>query len=302
MARKRTSGGNPGNNWGRWGETDERGSANFATPERLAKAAALVRKGRVYSLALTLRARGLPVNPQRGLPVHLMSLDGGDFAAGFEIEGGFCTADDFLAMYTQTGTHLDGLAHVWYGDRLYNGFPANSVRSDGAAKLGIEKVGYLAGRGVLLDLAKHQGVPHLGPEQVITPDDLDRCAKHQATEVREGDIVLVRTGWLETYDDERPGEFWRSNPGLGIAAGEWLGDRKIAAIGVDNFAVEVHPSETGKIGPVHMRLIRDFGCHLMELVVLSELSRDEVHEFLFVVAPLPISGGTGSPVNPLAIC
>jgi len=301
MGDRKTKMGAPGN-WGRWGGADERGAANFATPERIARAAGLVKKGQVYSLALPLQRQGLPVNPERSSPTHLMSIDAGDFAAGLEIAGGFCTADDYLAMHTQTGTHLDGLAHVWYDDMLYNGFPANSVRSSGAGHLGIEKVGHLTGRGVLLDVATHLGVPHLAPGQVITPDDLEACAREQGTAVEEGDILLLRTGWLETYGDEHPDRFWQSNPGIGVDAGEWVGERNIAGIGVDNFAVEVHPSETGNIGPVHMRLIRDFGCYLMELVVLEALARDRVHEFLFVAAPLPIAGGTGSPINPLAIC
>ncbi|MDH6147353.1 kynurenine formamidase [Paraburkholderia sp. WSM4179] len=289
-------------NWGRWGRDDERGAANFATAEKLAAAAQLVRTGRAYSLALPLQPKGLPVNPERGVPVHLMSIDAGDFAAGFEIEGGFCTADDYFAMHTQTGTHIDGLGHVWYDEALFNGFPASSVRSNGAARLGIEKLKHLTGRGVLLDVAGYLGVEHLAPTHVITPEELEMCAKSQGTEVGEGDILLVRTGWLGTYRDDNPRAFWSSNPGLGIAAGEWVGAKRVAGIGMDNFAVEVHPSETGFIGPVHKRLIRDFGCFLMELVVLDELAHDKVYEFLFMAAPLPITGGTGSPINPLALC
>lgn len=291
------------NNWGRWGKEDQRGAANFASADRVFTAATtLVRTGKVYSLALKLQPQGLPVNPQRGAPVHLMSIDAGDFAAGFEIEGGFCTADDYFAMHTQTGTHIDGLGHVWYDDKLYNAFPANSVRSSGACCLGIEKLGHLTGRGVLLDVAGYLGVSHLEGGRPITPEELEGCARSQGTAVREGDILMVRTGWLGTYDDNEPNKFWRTNPGIGITAGEWVGKRRVAGIGVDNFAVEVHPSETGKIGPVHMRLIRDFGCYLMELVVLDELARDRQYEFMFVAAPLPITGGTGSPINPLALC
>ena len=289
-------------NWGRWGPDDERGAANFVNAEQLLAAAGLVHRGKAYSLALTLQAKGMPVNPQRSAPVHLMSIDGGDFAAGHQIEGGFCTADDYLAMHTQTGTHIDGLGHVWYGGTLYNGFDANGIRSSGAARLGIDKLGHLCGRGVLLDLAGHRGVPWLDGGYAITPEDLQACAQAQGTELRQGDIVLVRTGWLESYRDDNPADFWCANPGLGVAAGEWIGALGVAGIGLDNFALEVHPSETGLIGPVHMRLIRDFGIYLMELVKLDELARDRVHEFLFIAAPLPIAGGTGSPLNPLALC
>lgn len=289
-------------NWGRWGAEDERGAANFASPEKIAAAAGLVKTGRVYSLALPLQREGLPVNPERGAPVHLMSMDAGDFAAGFSIPGGFCTSDDYLAMFTQTGTHVDGLGHVWYQDKLYNGFEANAVKSSGAARLGIEKAIHMTGRGVLLDVARHLGLDHLPGGYAIHEAELRACAEAQGIEVREGDYLFVRTGWLETYRDEAPGEFWQSNPGIAIDAGEWVGRAGCCGIGADNFAVEVHPSETGKIGPVHMRLIRDYGMYLMELVKLEELAADGVHEFLFVAAPLPITGGTGSPINPLALC
>lgn len=287
-------------NWGRWGDADERGAANFITPDLLVAAAGLIRTGRVFSLALTLQKEGLPVAPARVVPTHLMSMDAGDFAAGYAIPGGFRTADDYLGMYTQTGTHIDGLGHVWYGDALYNGFPANSVRSSGAERLGMEKLVHLAGRGVLLDIAAHRGVPYLAGGAAIGAGELQDCAARQGVAVRAGDIVLIRTGWLETYRDDAPDAFWSANPGIGVEAAEWLGATGVAGIGVDNFAVEVHPSETGHIGPVHMRLIRDFGCYLMELVKLDALAAARVHEFFFVAAPLPIRGGTGSPINPLA--
>jgi kynurenine formamidase len=289
------------NNWGRWGTGDERGAANLISAQILRKAAGLVRSGITYSLALPVQHQGTPVSRQRVRPVHLMSQDAGDFQGGHTHPGGFCDADDFIALSTHTGTHIDALAHVWYEDRLYNDFPAKTVTSAGAQHLGIEKLRCLVGRGVLLDLCSHRNVDHLPDAEVIKPQELEACARAQQVELHEGDILLVRTGWIRTYDDKTPDAFFASNPGLGIEAAEWIGARGFAAVGADNFALEVHPSETGFIGPVHMRLIRDFGCYLMELMNLEDLARDGVREFLFVAAPLLVTGGVGSPINPVAI-
>ena len=290
-----------GNNWGRWGADDERGAANLISPEILRSAAGLVRRGIPYSLALPIQHQGTPVGRQRVRPIHLMSQDSGDFRDGHTHPGGFCDADDFIGLSTHTGTHIDALAHVWYADRLYNGFPASTVTSAGAQRLGIDKLRSLVGRGVLLDLCRYRDVDHLPAGEIIKPQELEACAQAQRVELHVGDVLLVRTGWIRTYDDKSPDAFFTSNPGLGIEAAEWAGAHGFAAIGADNFALEVHPSESGFIGPVHMRLIRDFGCYLMELMNLEELARDMVHEFLFVAAPLLVTGGVGSPINPIAI-
>lgn len=290
------------NNWGRWGAADERGTANHATPERLVSAAGLVRRGQVYSLSLPIQGHSVPVAPRRGPPQHFMTLDGGDYAAGLQRKSGFQASDDYLALYTHGSTHVDALAHVWYDGTLYNGFSANTVRSNGAAKCGIDKLGHLTGRGVLLDFARHRGVPHLPGGAVLGPGDFEDCAAAQGVELREGDIVLMRTGWLSTYTDRDPEAFFGSEPGIGLEAGEWIGQRGFAAIGADNYAVEAIPTENGVSAPVHRRLLRDYGCSLMELMVLDALAQDAVWEFMFVAAPLRITGGVGSPINPLAIC
>ncbi len=290
------------NNWGRWGKEDERGTANTITPERLAGAAGLVRRGRVYSLSLPVQAQAVPVLPRRAPTQHFMTLDGGDYAAGLQRKSGFQASDDYLALYTHGSTHIDALAHVWYDGTLYNGFSANTVRSTGAARCGIEKLGHLVGRGVLLDFCRYRGQTPLAGGTVLTPEDFEACAAAQGVALREGDVVLIRTGWLATFDELDPGPFFAAEPGIGLAAGEWIGAMGFAAIGADNYAVEAIPTETQATAPVHRRLIRDYGVSLMELMVLDKLAADEVWEFMFVAAPLAITGGVGSPINPLAIC
>ena len=289
------------NHWGRWGKEDERGAANFITPDGVRAAARLARRGRVYSLSLPVQATDVPVLPRRAPAQHFMTLDGGDYAAGLKRKGGWQTSDDYLALPVHGTTHIDALSHVWYDDQLYNGFPGNSVRSSGAQHCGIEKLRHLVGRGVLLDLCAHQGVESLAGGQVITPRDLESCAEAQGVTLSEGDIVLFRTGWRQTFTRDGNAAFFKQEPGIGKEAAEWIGRRCFAGIGSDNFGIEVIPVEGDTPGPVHRRLIRDFGVYLLELLDLDELARDRVYEFLFVAAPLMITGGVGSPLNPLAI-
>jgi kynurenine formamidase len=140
---------------------------------------------------MPLSARESPVYEGRTPIVHMMSVDGGDYAAGAEGDDGFKHADDYIAMFTHTGTHIDALAHVWYDDEIYNGYPANTVRSSGAPRCGIDKLRHLVGRGVLLDLPGYRNVKHLSGDDVIQPEELEACAKAQGVELRRGDILLI---------------------------------------------------------------------------------------------------------------
>lgn len=295
------SGAQPPGNWGRWGAEDERGAANLLTPELLRAAAGLVRRGRIYSLSLPVQSKGVPVGSRRSPPLHFMTLDGGDYAAGLKLRGGFQTSDDHVSLGTHVTTHIDALAHVWYDDRLYNGFAGDTVRSSGAKRCGIDKLRHLVGRGVLLDFCKLKASDPLPAGYAITPEDLRQCATLHGVALREGDIVLIRTGWQKTFAEKGNDAFFASEPGIGLAAAEWLAQAGVVAIGCDNYGVEVVPTEQGRPAPVHGLLLRDYGVYLMELLVLDEPARDEVHEFLFVAAPLAITGGAGSPLNPLAI-
>jgi kynurenine formamidase len=293
-------------NWGRWGGTDERGAANFAESDAVLRGASLVRRGVTYSLALPIRRNGVPVHPIRFPAMHFMTLDGGDFAAGVRIgEGEYQAADDYIVMGCHSGTHVDALSHVWYDDTLYNGFPASTVRSYGATRCGIEKLGSIVTRGVLLDVAAHQGVDHLVAGTVVTPRMLEECAQSSDIQIEPGDAVLIRTGWLSVFATD-PDLFNTASPGIGIEAARWLSERHIALVGSDNHAVEVSTGheryENDSPAPVcHKHLIRDCGTYILELLDLEQLSRDGVNQFLFVLAPLPIVGGVGSPVNPVAI-
>ena len=159
-------------NWQRWGSEDEKGAANLIQPADIVAASRLVRTGRVFSLAMPLDARNVPVSAGRAPPQHFMQTDGADYAAGLQRRDGYQATDDALAMSLHTGTHIDALAHIADGDFLYNGYPLSSVRSAGAKKLGMEKLRSLVGRGVLLDVCALRGVSPLPKGDLITAADL----------------------------------------------------------------------------------------------------------------------------------
>lgn len=291
-------------NWGRWGADDERGATNLITPERLVAAGGLIRKGAVFDLGIPLDSDGPQPGGARINPIRLMSENGQEQV----LPGGYRWADDYVFMPLQAGSQYDGLAHVHYDDLLYNGHPGDSVTVKGAAFNGIQhQAKGIAGRAVLLDIARLKEVDWLPAGTVITPADLDAaCAAHDVT-VGPGDILLFRTGYRRKFLTERdPASFMAGEPGLGLATAQWLRDHDVAVVGSDNWAVEVLPGERdGALFELHMILIRDMGLTLAELLDLEELAEDcaadGVYEFFFAGPPLKFTRGIGTPVNPLAI-
>jgi kynurenine formamidase len=285
-------------NWGRWGADDERGALNEMTPDVVLAAASLVRRGVVYSLGRELGGAGSDVQ-------HFMTLDGGDFSAGLDPErtgiGQPYAADSVLMPVHGAGTHVDALCHVWEGTEIFNGHPSSAVRSYGATRCGIENAPAFTLRGVLLDLPAVHGVDRLAPGHVISRAELEACCDSQGTDILAGDAVLIRTGMLE---GDRTGA--GAEPGLGADAASFLAERRVIVVGSDNTAVESVRSDPGPKGlmtspDVHLLLLHKAGIYLVELLDLEALAGDRVFEFLFVMAPLLIRGGTGSPVNPIAV-
>jgi len=291
-------------NWGRWGADDERGTTNFITPDKLVAAAALVRTGKVFDLGIPFGADGPQPGRRRINPVLLMSETGADQ----DWPGAFHFSDDFVFMPLQAASQWDGLAHVFYDDQLYNGFPASDVSPHGAKHCSIDKQAKgIAGRGVLVDIARLRGVEWMGAGEVITPDDLDAACERQGVTVGSGDILLVRTGWRRKFLVERnPLEWMSSEPGLGVDCCAWLHEREVAAVASDNWAIEVLPGELpDERMPVHMVLIRDMGMTLGEMFDLEALAADcaadGISEFLLCAPALKIANAVGTPLNPLAV-
>jgi len=300
----------PGSAWGLWGDDDELGCLNLLTPERAAVAAGLVGRGAVFPLNLRIDRPDPPLYG-RGAVRHTITGEGGD------------GRDDYLDnFWPQASSQWDSLRHVRHPEYgWYNGVSDDEIVAGDGGKLGIDTMARrgIAGRGVLLDVARHfasQGrwLDYLAPE-IITPDDLEACSRAQGVEVRTGDVLLVRTGWLAWYRNEATPEVREAisdrgrlkAPGLGPAEemAAWLWDHHVAAVAADNPALEVWPPklETGDF--MHWRLIPLLGMPIGELWDLDALAvdcaKDGAYEFLFTSAPLNVPGGVGSPPNAMAI-
>jgi kynurenine formamidase len=292
-------------NWGRWGDDDERGTLNLITPDKLVAAGALIRSGKVFDLGIPFGAGGPQPGRGRINPVLLVSETGADQ----QRPGAFHFADDYIFMPLQSASQWDALGHVFYDDQLYNGFSASeNITPHGAHHCSITAIAKgIAGRGVLLDVARIKGVEWLESGYAITPDDLDEAAEAHGVTVGSGDILLFRTGWRRKFLAERdPVSFMSGEPGLSLACAEWLHAKEVAVVASDNWAIEVLPGELdGEVMPVHMVLIRDMGMTLGEILDFEELSadcaEDGIYEFFFCGPPIKFTRAVGSPINPLAI-
>lgn len=289
----------------RWGEADERGALNLLDPATVLAATQVCRTGVVYNLGLPVQRTGVPVFDYRGAPQRLTLAGAGEMGAysAFGAPADLGANEDTLVIAAHNGTHMDALCHVFAGGKLYNGFDASTfTASRGAARCGIEKTGGFASRAVLLDVARHFGVEWLEPGTKISGDDLEACRAAQGVEVRQGDTLLVRTGWLDLYASLDAGQpHPLGQPGLATSTVEWIDDHDLAAIGADNAAIECIPFDDNVFLILHIELLVKRGITLIEHLVLSKMAADGCHEALFIAAPMLVTGGSGSPLNPIAI-
>ncbi|MET9295114.1 cyclase family protein [Streptomyces sp. NPDC003077] len=295
------------NNWGRWGPDDEIGTLNLITPEVVREAVATVRTGRRVPLALPLQQDGVQTGliPGRVNPLHTMT------AINHEIFGPGTVAhtDDAVTMGLQAATHWDGLTHVSHSGRLYNNRPADSVTAQGgAAFLGVEKLPPIVTRGVLLDVARVRAGSDgwLDAGHVVTPEDLDAAEEAAGTKVRAGDVVLVRTGQIRHYLAGDKQAYGFPSPGLSIRTPEWFHARDVAAVANDTLTFEMFPPEVPDLWlPVHALHLVEMGMLQGQNWNLEELARACAEEdrwsFLLSAMAEPFTGGSGTPVAPVAV-
>jgi len=298
-------------NWGRWGPEDQLGTVNLITPEKRLQAAACVKSGTVLSLALELRP-DLPQPPGSGRlnPQHVMTETGSDAAAGSSV-GAY--SDDVLAMSVHAATHWDALSHVFHRGLMYNDRPCTDVTSGGARANSIVPVAdRLVTRGVLADVARRHGVEALARDHEVTVADLEATLDAQRTELLPGDLLLVRTGQFGRISEAGDWVNFTEvhgrlplEPGIGADCLPWLHEMGVAGIACDNWAVEHLHADSGGRLPVHEVGIVHMGLLLGEMFQLDALAAacadDDRYDFLLAAGPLPVRGGVGGAVNPLAI-
>jgi kynurenine formamidase len=280
----------------KWGAADLRGSGNHMKPETVLRAARLITKGQVFELGRVL-SETMPMPAVRRFELFTKRTrnDPGTNRRGSNEEL-------VVAEIGQVGTQFDTFSHQTIGASLYNCIPLDEAASrTGFTKLGVETVGALMTRGVLVDVAGLKGVPMLAETYEITPQDLQQALAAQKLTLQPGDAVLVHTGWGALWSKDAA-KYQGSSPGLGTAAAEWIAKQDPMLVGADNSAVEITPNPDRQLaGPVHQILLVVNGIHLLENLRLDELAAQRVHEFALVVEPLKIQGGTGSTVAPIAI-
>ena len=284
-------------NWGRWGKEDELGTLNLVTPAKSKAAAALVREGVTVSMSLDLNTvqDQLNANPFR----HRVSV--GVFS-GHEVAG-----DDYGIQYHGFAhSHIDGLPHFAHKGKLYNGFGFDTIKPTGATKLGIHHVkNGIFTRGVLVDMPWLKGVDYLEPGTAITVEDFTAWEKKTGITVGSGDVLLVRTGRWERVRQKGLWNFLAAAAGMHASVAKWLKARDVALIGCDGVSDVMPSGVEGLANPLHELVLVGLGMRILDNLDLDEVAvaakERKRWEFLFVGAPLRVVGGTGSPLNPLAV-
>ncbi len=286
----------------KYGPDDEIGAANLLTPERAKMAAELVTEGKTYSLGLTLDST-VPAFAPRSMSIAVLQ-PGQVNNSGL---GPTKTTynDDIFMGWLGIGSQIDGLGHIGDDHVYYNGFQGSEfVQADGMTKLGIEKVPPIVTRGVLLNMAKFYGKEMLDEGTAYTREDIMAAADQQGVEIREGDVVLFHSGWLDLLKEETrdAARYGSVEPGLGKTGAEYLAEIGVVAVGADTWGLEAVPFEEGVgVFEVHQILLAHNGIYILENMVTEEMAADGVTEFMFVLGQAKVRGAVQMIINPVAI-
>ena len=285
-------------NWSRWGADDELGALNLITPRMRRRAARLVKRGVTVSLARVAEEIKAVDNPN---PFEQKMLK-----IGREPDVPWAVDNYSVNYHGSAHTHIDSLCHLFFRGRLYNGFTHEDVTEKGARRLSIHNLrnGIFA-RGILVDVPRLRGKKWLEPGEAVYPEDLDAWEDEADVKIGRGDIVFFRTGRWARRDAKGPWDVQAGGmPGLHASCCAWLKKRDGAMVGSDA-ARDVMPSQIeGITHPVHLLLLHAMGCHIFDNCDLEDLgnacAKYRQWEFLLTASPIPVQGGTGSPLNPIA--
>ena len=284
-------------NWGRWGSDDELGTLNLITPAKRTEAAGLVRQGISVSMSLPLNtvADDLNANPFK------QTLAVGEFG-GHEVAG-----DEYSVNYHGFAhSHMDGLSHFAFKGKMYNGFPVSGLKPGGAEKLGIDNVhNAVFTRGVLVDMPRFKGLDYLDPGTAISVVDLEAWEKKTGIVVSSGDVLLIRTGRWERVRDKGQWNFLERAAGSHASVAKWLKARDVAVIGSDGVSDVMPSGVEGRLNTLHELVLVGLGMPILDNLNLDDVAAEAKRQgrwtFLFVGSPLRVVGGTGSPMNPIAV-
>jgi kynurenine formamidase len=286
----------------KWGAKDEIGNANLVTPARVKAALGLVKQGKTHPLGIIIDS-STPAFPPRTLSLEVVQPNQQGGQRLFAYKGSY--NDDLVQTWLGIGPQIDGLGHLGQDGMYYN---CNNEKDfaaiTGLKKLGTEKIPPIVARGVLIDMAKHFGKPFLEAGKYFTAADIRTAAKAQKAEIREGDVVLFHSGWLNLIDGEAPDtqRYASTEPGLGKTGAEYLAELNVVAVGADTWGLEAVPFEDGVgVFEIHQILIPRHGSYILENMDTREMVRDEAWEFMFVLGVTRMKGAVQMMINPTAI-
>ncbi len=292
-----------------WGREDEIGRLNLMTDESRAAILSRVAGGTIYDLSVEYFI-GMPSWQAAGDPHYRIwlthtpngTVNDDPLSLGRAMNEHVSYTGAAVSMYTHMGTHIDSLNHFGLNGKIWNGFSADEHLGDrGWTVAGAENIPPIVARGVLIDVAAAKGVDMLADGYRVTRDDLVNAVDVQGVELRDGDVVLIRTGRMNLY--ENASAYMANPPGLGMAAARFLVEESGAMIvGADNLSFEAFPSEVDdNYVPLHTYLLAQHGVPILELVNLEGLAEDRVYEFAFIGGSLKLRGADAAPIRPIAI-
>lgn len=301
-------------NWGKWGDDDEVGALNYLDTNQVMRGIQSVKSGKVFTLQIKMgNPEGDPIWPGRRPSQRMNVMDHGHFLCGKgpEFPGGMQYCDDVMMIYNQGSTQYDALGHVWFDDKIYNGYDAKTTigGTSKASVLPIAERG-VVGRGVLIDMARHRGKDSLDPGETFDHKDLLEAAEAQNVTIEKRDVLLIRTGWIGSFYRKDSEEFYKDfiEPGLTFSPElvDWFNEMEIPNLVTDTIANEVtFDPESGVALPLHSALMRNLGVTFTEIILPDLLAEDCAKDgqwtFLYTAAPLKVVDGSGAPVNPIVI-
>lgn len=292
-----------------WGADDEIGRLNLITEQSRSEVLSRISGGKTYDLSVDYFI-GMPSWQAAGDPHYRIwmthtphgTVVDDPLGVGTTMNEHVSYTGAAVSMYTHMGTHIDALVHFGLDGKVWNGFSASEYLGDRGWQVGgAENIPPIIARGVLIDVASAKGVDMLADGYRISRADLIAALRKQGNDLQEGDVVLIRTGRMQVYEDTAA--YMQNPPGLGLAAARFLVEESGAMIvGADNLSFEAFPSEleTDYV-PVHTYLLAEQGAPIIELAYLEELARDGVYEFAFIGGSLKLRGADAAPIRPVAI-
>lgn len=280
----------------RWGAGDMRGAANHMNPATVLRAATLIRTGEVIELGRVL-APDIPMVPGRSFTLTTKRTNG-----PLGANKRYSNEELVVTELGQVGTQFDMFSHQGIDGAFYNCVPIAEVATrTGFSRLGVESIGALFTRAVLVDIAALKGVDMLPSTHEISVAEIEAALARDRLTIQPGDAVLFHTGWGRLWGVDNT-KYATTAPGIGVAAAEWLAKQNVMLIGSDTGPVEILPNPDTTVDlPVHQIALVVNGIFLLENLKLDQLAAQKVREFALVVQPLKIKGGTGSTVAPIAV-